>query len=63
MTPTSATTCSVLFDYFLDESVLAIDGKAVAEGLAASDQVQQEDVALCESVQRGLTSPAYDCGR
>lgn len=26
-------------------------------------QVQQEDVALCEAVQRGLRSPAYDCGR
>ena len=26
-------------------------------------QVQQEDVTLCEAVQRGLRSPAYDCGR
>eukprot|EP00891_Asterochloris_glomerata_P005610 jgi/Astpho2/5610/Aster-02862 len=63
VTPTSATTCSVLFDYFLDEGVLAIDEKAVAEGLAASNQVQQEDVVLCESVQRGLGSPVYDSGR
>ena len=63
VTPTSPTTCSVLFDYFLDEGVLATDERAVTEGLAASNQVQQEDVALCESVQRGLQSPAYDCGR
>ena len=26
-------------------------------------QVQQEDIALCEAVQRGLRSPAYDAGR
>ena len=26
-------------------------------------QVQQEDIGLCESVQAGLRSPAYDCGR
>lgn len=26
-------------------------------------QVQQEDIRLCESVQRGLHSPAYDSGR
>lgn len=26
-------------------------------------QVQQEDIALCEAVQRGLRSPAYDSGR
>lgn len=26
-------------------------------------QVQQEDIGLCSSVQRGLRSPAYDSGR
>lgn len=26
-------------------------------------QVQQEDIALCEAVQRGLGSPAYNTGR
>jgi choline monooxygenase len=31
--------------------------------LQASDAVQQEDVALCEMVQRGLASPGYDVGR
>jgi choline monooxygenase len=26
------------------------------------DQVQQEDIGICESVQRGLNSAQYDCG-
>ena len=28
-----------------------------------SEQVQQEDIGLCESVQRGLQSSLYDRGR
>ena len=40
---------------------------AVAESssgsLEASQRVQQEDIDVCERVQRGLGSSAYDCGR
>jgi choline monooxygenase len=28
-----------------------------------SDEIQQEDIRICESVQRGLRSQHYDCGR
>ena len=28
-----------------------------------ADRVQREDVAICESVQRGLRSRSYDTGR
>jgi hypothetical protein len=31
--------------------------------VATSDKVQDEDVAICESVQRGLASRAYGAGR
>jgi choline monooxygenase len=31
--------------------------------VAFSDRVQQEDVDICEHVQRGLASRAYDRGR
>jgi len=52
----------VVFDfYFADVS----DG-ARAENLASidvSEQIQNEDVAICVSVQRGLRSRAYDTGR
>ena len=53
----------VIFDYFFSE----VDGRAardfMTDSLAASDLVQQEDVGVCESVQRGLQSSSYDRGR
>jgi choline monooxygenase len=52
----------VIFDYYFDES-RAGDTDFVARSLEASDAVQQEDIAICESVQRGLESSAYDRGR
>ncbi|KAJ9548473.1 hypothetical protein OSB04_021016 [Centaurea solstitialis] len=54
--------CKVIFDYFLDAS-LKDDEAFVAKSLQDSEQVQMEDIMLCESVQRGLESPAYDSGR
>ncbi len=39
------------------------DQQYVKSSLDASHQVQLEDIALCEAVQRGLGSPAYDTGR
>ncbi|XP_076947700.1 choline monooxygenase, chloroplastic-like [Bidens hawaiensis] len=52
----------VIFDYFLDAS-LKDDETFVAKSLEESEKVQMEDIMLCESVQRGLESPAYDSGR
>jgi len=34
-----------------------------ARSFAFSDQVQQEDIGICERVQQGLASRAYDRGR
>ena len=33
------------------------------ESIAVSEQIQEEDVSICESVQRGLRSRAYEAGR
>ena len=61
--PLAADRCEVVFDYWYPESSGA-DGRAFVEAsLAASDAVQQEDVAISESVQRGLGSSSYDQGR
>ena len=52
----------VIFDfYFADASESA--RAANLESIAVSEQIQQEDVAICESVQRGLKSRAYGAGR
>ncbi|KAJ8461366.1 hypothetical protein OPV22_034292 [Ensete ventricosum] len=60
--PVTTTKCHVIFDYFLDVSLL--DDKVFIErSLEESERVQIEDIILCEGVQRGLESPAYCSGR
>nr|VDD40641.1 unnamed protein product [Brassica oleracea] len=54
--------CKVVFDYFLDPS-LKDDEAFIRRSLEESERVQMEDAVLCENVQRGLESPAYDKGR
>jgi choline monooxygenase len=52
----------VVFDfYFADVS----DGARAANlaSITVSERIQDEDVAICESVQRGLRSRAYQAGR
>ena len=54
--------CLVYFDfYFSDTSDARLDYNG--ESVAVSDRVQDEDVGICESVQRGLGSRAYGAGR
>jgi len=60
--PLGSTKCKVIFDYFLDTSLLD-DQNFLERSLRDSEQVQMEDIALCEGVQRGLESPAYSTGR
>lgn len=52
--------CVVIFDYFFSEDC---DDAFIASALESSHQVQLEDVGICESVQRGLSSRGYDKGR
>ena len=53
--------CRVEFDYYYaqDEQALA----RIAADQAFSDEVQVEDVAICEAVQQGLASGYYEAGR
>jgi choline monooxygenase len=52
----------VVFDFYFDDV-----GPAVAErnarSMEVSERIQDEDHAICESVQRGLGSRAYGAGR
>ncbi|MFQ5494582.1 MAG: aromatic ring-hydroxylating dioxygenase subunit alpha [Phycisphaerae bacterium] len=47
----------VIFDFFF------ADSSQQERSVAVADRVQQEDIDVCESVQRGLASQAYDVGR
>ena len=55
--------CRVVFDYhYADiESTAVCD--MIAQDLRFSDEVQKEDVGICERVQQGLESGSYQMGR
>src|SRR5271165_7491087 len=60
--PLGVDKCAVVFDYyFADVSELAETRNR--ESIAVSEKVQDEDEAICDSVQRGLASRAYVAGR
>lgn len=58
--PLGAQSCRVEFDtwYAPGAAAQAVDGDR-----ALADQVQAEDIAICEAVQRGLASGSYEEGR
>lgn len=61
--PLGVDRCRVEFDYYYPEAAAA-GGIGDADADAAfSEQVQDEDIAICEAVQRGLASGSYDAGR
>ena len=60
--PLAPDKCLVQFDFFFAD--ISEDKRGYnTESIAVSDRVQDEDVAICESVQRGLRSRAYGAGR
>lgn len=52
----------VIFDFYFRDTQGAEAQEFIERSIAASERVQDEDVSICESVQRGLGSPAYDRG-
>ena len=59
-----------LFDWYFHESVVQSRGEGegsptdqVSETVRFSDEIQVEDIDICETVQRGLQSATYDRGR
>jgi choline monooxygenase len=54
--------CRVVFDFYFADISRAREAHNSAS-IATSEKVQDEDVAICESVQRGLGSRAYKAGR
>ncbi|HUL15007.1 MAG TPA: aromatic ring-hydroxylating dioxygenase subunit alpha [Terriglobales bacterium] len=60
--PLAVDKCAVVFDYyFADTSENAAAHNR--ESILVSEKVQDEDMAICDSVQRGLASRAYVAGR
>ena len=58
--PLGVDRCRVVFDFYFAEGT---DESFVADSVAVADQVQAEDMGICEEVQRGLNSRSYTTGR
>jgi choline monooxygenase len=52
-----------VFEWFVRDPKGAGVAEAVAQTIEFSDEIQREDIAICEAVQKGLTSRTYDVGR
>jgi phenylpropionate dioxygenase-like ring-hydroxylating dioxygenase large terminal subunit len=60
--PLGVSRCEVIFDfYFCDTSAKQMP--YIRQSIEVSERVQQEDIVICNSVQRGLGSRAYQAGR
>ena len=60
--PLGVDRCEVIFDfYFADTS--AVQMPYIRQSIEVSERVQQEDIVICDGVQRGLSSRAYQTGR
>ena len=53
--------CRVEFDYYYAQDAAAL--ARVARDREFSDEIQAEDITICEAVQKGLASGYYDAGR
>ena len=58
--PLGVDRCRVVFDFYF---AAGADEGFVRDSVAVAEQVQAEDVGICEEVQRGLGSRSYTTGR
>jgi choline monooxygenase len=60
--PLGADRCEVIFDFYF-ANVSPEQMPYIRQSIEVSERVQQEDIAICDGVQRGLSSRAYKAGR
>jgi choline monooxygenase len=60
--PLAVDCTEVVFDFYFSDLSEAARERNLAS-INVGDRIQQEDLDICESVQRGLKSRAYDAGR
>jgi choline monooxygenase len=52
-----------IFEWYFGEPGTGEGWESMQQAIAFSDEIQQEDIVICEQVQRGLRSRAYNSGR
>jgi len=60
--PLAVDKCAVVFDYYFADTSAAAASRN-KESIRVSEVVQDEDMAICDAVQKGLASRAYVAGR
>jgi choline monooxygenase len=55
--------CRVIFDFYFARTEGTEAEQFIKQSIAAAEQIQQEDVDICEEVQRGLGSRSFATGR
>jgi len=61
--PLSTGKTLTIFEWFFHDTESEAIRARIKKAVAFSDEVQQEDIVLCENVQKGLRSSTYDRGR
>ena len=61
--PLSQEKTLTIFEWFFHDAESSVVRERVRKAVEFSEEVQNEDIGLCESVQRGLRSATYDRGR
>lgn len=61
--PVDAENCRVLFHYYYENTEKAVKSGMAEKDIEYSEKIQDEDIEICEAVQRGLHSSAYHKGR
>jgi choline monooxygenase len=61
--PLGPEACRVVFDFYFARPEGAATEGWMAKSMEVAHQIQLEDVAICEDVQRGLASRTFDTGR
>jgi len=60
--PLGVDRCAVVFDYYFADTSAAAEARN-RESITVSEKVQDEDMGICDAVQKGLGSRAYFAGR
>ncbi|MGA7223308.1 MAG: aromatic ring-hydroxylating dioxygenase subunit alpha [Candidatus Acidiferrales bacterium] len=60
--PLGVDRCEVIFDFYFGDTRES-QMPYIRESMGVSERVQQEDIVICDGVQRGLSSRAYQAGR
>jgi choline monooxygenase len=65
--PVGPDQCDIVFDYYYEDAATCGDTRSLEvrlkDDLEFSDVVQKQDIDICEAVQRGMNSGAYEYGR